>query len=44
MARCENVVAKLGGLNMPFNGFGIDRRMFESNLPVDKVSCGYNVL
>jgi L-fuconolactonase len=73
LARCENVFAKLGGLNMPFNGFGwqhrpkpptsaeliaatqpyfehlieafgIDRCMFESNFPVDKVSCGYNVL
>lgn len=24
--------------------FGVDRCMFESNFPVDKVSCGYTVL
>ncbi len=24
--------------------FGVDRCMFESNFPVDKVSCSYNVL
>ncbi|MDA0261628.1 MAG: amidohydrolase family protein [Proteobacteria bacterium] len=73
LARCENVIAKLGGLNMVFNGFnwqhrpmpptsvelleatrpyfehlieqfGVDRCMFESNFPVDKLSCRYNVL
>ena len=73
LAACPNVVAKLGGLNMDFNGFGwqdrpkpptsqelldatrqyfehtldkfgVDRCMFESNFPVDKLSCGYNVL
>ena len=73
LARCENVVAKLGGLVMAINGFGfhkrerpatseelaeatrdyhlhmidcfgVDRCMFESNFPVDKVSCSYNVL
>lgn len=73
LAKCENVHAKLGGINMAINGFGwedldkpasseeiaartrdyylhtIDcfgpeRCMFESNFPVDKVSCGYGVL
>lgn len=73
LAACENVVAKLGGINMEVNGFawqdkpkpptseelmnatrhyydhtlglfGIDRCMFESNFPVDKVSCSYQVL
>jgi len=73
LARCENVVVKLGGLNMEVNGFGWDRRplpptsselmsatrryfehtidrfgadrcMFESNFPVDKLSCSYSVL
>ncbi|MCB1744937.1 MAG: amidohydrolase family protein, partial [Gammaproteobacteria bacterium] len=73
LARCENVVAKLGGLVMELNGFGwhqqprppssqdlmeatrryyeytiecfgADRCMFESNFPVDMVSCSYNVL
>lgn len=73
LARCPNVVVKLGGLHMPINGFGwhkepkppgsaeiaeatrryvhhtIDRFgpqrcMFESNFPVDKVSCSYLVL
>jgi L-fuconolactonase len=73
LAECENVVAKLGGLVMPINGFGfhkadrppsseaieaatkdyylhmidrfgVDRCMFESNFPVDKASCSYNVL
>lgn len=73
LARCPNVVAKLGGLNMAFNGFGwhekerpptsqelldatrpyfehtieqfgVERCMFESNFPVDKLSCSYNVL
>lgn len=73
LARCSNVVAKLGGLNMAINGFrwhklarpptseqlanatrryyeytierfGVNRCMFESNFPVDKVSCSYTVL
>jgi predicted TIM-barrel fold metal-dependent hydrolase len=73
LAKCANVVAKLGGINMPINGFGwhererpptsqelmeatrpyyehaieqfgTDRCMFESNYPVDKESCSYNVL
>src|SRR5207248_3448689 len=73
LAACQNVVAKLGGINMEVNGFGwhdrarppsseelaqatrryyeftieqfgVDRCMFESNFPVDKVSCSYVVL
>lgn len=73
LAACSNVVAKLGGINMPINGFrwhkadkppssddlvaatgayykhaidcfGPDRCMFESNFPVDKVSCSYTVV
>lgn len=73
LAQSENVVAKLGGLNMELNGFGwhdrdrppgseelmeatrryyefaiecfgVDRCMFESNFPVDMVTCSYNVL
>jgi len=73
LAACQNVVAKLGGLNMEINGFGwhekpkpptseelmeatrpyyehtieqfgADRCMFESNFPVDKLTCGYGVL
>jgi predicted TIM-barrel fold metal-dependent hydrolase len=73
LARCPNVVAKLGGLNMEINGFGwehrslppnstqlmqatrryfehtidcfgVKRSMFESNFPVDKLSCSYVVL
>ncbi len=73
LARQQNVVVKLGGLNMPLNGFGWHkgaspptsaqlaeatrhyylhtierfgptRCMFESNFPVDKVSCSYAVL
>jgi L-fuconolactonase len=73
LARCPNVVVKLGGLAMPINGFawhkgerlptsqqladataryylhtidrfGPTRCMFESNFPVDKVSCSYLVL
>ena len=73
LATCPNVVVKLGGLNMPRNGFGWEKRdrpptsqelaeatshyylhaierfgpercMFESNFPVDKVSCSYRVL
>jgi predicted TIM-barrel fold metal-dependent hydrolase len=73
LARCDNVVAKLGGINMEVNGFdwhtrprpptsqelmeatrpyyeftleqfGVQRCMFESNFPVDKVTCSYTVL
>jgi L-fuconolactonase len=74
IAACDNVVAKLGGLAMPDNGFGWhrdpaqrpdvagfveaqqrwyhhtiecfgpERCMFESNFPVDKLSCSYTVL
>jgi predicted TIM-barrel fold metal-dependent hydrolase len=73
LASCPNVVAKLGGIHMPINGFGWHKRellpnsqqladasaryvlhtidrfgpqrcMFESNFPVDKVSCSYLVL
>ena len=73
LAKCPNVVAKLGGLQMIVNGygwhkedkpptsdqlletnrdwysytidqFGPDRCMFESNFPVDKLSCSYTVL
>jgi predicted TIM-barrel fold metal-dependent hydrolase len=73
LARCPNVMAKLGGLNMEVNGydwhhrpapptstdlarttrryfehtiacFGPNRCMFESNFPVDKLSCSYTVL
>ena len=73
LAGCRNVVAKLGGLVMPLNGFGfhkrtepigsvelaevtrdwylhaiecfgVERCMFESNFPVDKVSVSYRVL
>jgi len=73
LARCPNVVAKLGGINMTMNGFewqkrdrpptseqlaaatqryylhtierfGVARCMFESNFPVDKVSCSYAVV
>jgi L-fuconolactonase len=73
LAQCPNVMAKLGGLVMPVNGFGwqdqpappssqvlmertrryyehtidifgANRCMFESNFPVDKVACSYNVL
>ena len=73
LSGCPNVVAKLGGLAMPINGFGWHKRerppgsheladataryflhtierfgprrcMFESNFPVDKVSCSYLVL
>lgn len=73
LARCPNVMAKLGGLNMDINGygweantspptsqalmqatrryfehtiekFGVERCMFESNFPVDKLSCSYTVL
>jgi predicted TIM-barrel fold metal-dependent hydrolase len=70
LSKCENVVAKLGGIAMEINGFkwhlnkiapsgqelinrtqryyektielfGVDRCMFESNFPVDKISCSY---
>jgi predicted TIM-barrel fold metal-dependent hydrolase len=73
IASYPNVVAKLGGLAMPDNGFGWDKRgkpassdelleaqrryylhtlecfgvercMFESNFPVDKLSIGYRAL
>ena len=73
LAQCPNVVVKLGGINMPVNGFGWNKRpspptsdelvaatrgyylhaidkfgaqrcMFESNFPVDRVSCSYGVL
>jgi len=73
LAECENVVAKLGGINMKVNGFswhkndkpptseelsvatrnyyehcietfGANRCLFESNFPVDKITCSYNVL
>jgi L-fuconolactonase len=73
LAKCTNVVAKLGGINMAINGFawhkheqpptseqltaatkhyylymierfGVERCMFESNFPVDKISCSYSVL
>ena len=73
LAKCPNVVAKLGGINMVDNGFGwqdrpkpptsaelmnatrryydytiekfgVERCMFESNFPVDQVSCSYNII
>lgn len=73
LAKCQNVVVKLGGLAMDYSGFGWherpkpptsqelcdatrryyetaidlfgpDRCMFESNFPVDKLSCSYGVL
>ena len=73
LATCQNVVAKLGGINMDVNGFGwheqprppssqalmeatrhyyeytiekfgVERCMFESNFPVDKLTCSYTVL
>lgn len=73
LARCPNVVAKLGGLAMAVNGFGWHRRevpptsqeladvyrvwylhaiecfgpercLFESNFPMDRLSCSYPVL
>src|SRR5437870_6953469 len=73
LARCPNVVAKVGGIQMVVNGYGwhertqpptsdellaanrdwylymIDRFtparcMFESNFPVDRLSCSYTVL
>ena len=73
LAKCPNVVAKVGGIQMVVNGYGwhekkqpptsdellaanrdwylyiIDkfsptRCMFESNFPVDRLSCSYTVL
>jgi len=73
LAKCPNVVAKLGGINMAVNGFawhkcerpptsqqlaaatqryylhtierfGVARCLFESNFPVDKLSCSYTVV
>lgn len=73
LAKCPNVVAKVGGIQMIVNGFGwhqrtrpptsdelleVNRRwylhtieqfgpqrcMFESNFPVDRLSCSYTVL
>lgn len=73
LAACPNVCVKIGGLQMPLNGFGWHERprppgseelagairpytlatidafgpercMFESNFPVDKISCSYRVL
>src|SRR5256712_8823481 len=73
LARCPNVVAKVGGIQMVVNGYGwharkqpptsdellaanrdwylylIDRFtparcMFESNFPVDRLSCSYTAL
>ncbi|MFC1990345.1 amidohydrolase family protein [Chloroflexota bacterium] len=73
LATCPNVVMKLGGLGIPFAGFGwdeqatppnsaelaetmapyyhwcieqfgVDRCMFESNFPADRISYSYTVL
>jgi predicted TIM-barrel fold metal-dependent hydrolase len=73
LAKCPNVVAKVGGIQMVVNGFGWEQRqrpptsdelldangkwyrhiieqfgpnrcMFESNFPVDRLSCSYTVL
>ena len=73
LAKCPNVVVKLGGLGMAICGFGFHKRetpatsaelaqawrpyvetcielfgaercMFESNFPVDRVSCDYRTL
>ncbi len=73
LAKCQNVVAKVGGIQMVVNGYGWETRekpptsdellaangdwyrhtieqfgpnrcMFESNFPVDKLSCSYTVL
>ena len=73
LARCSNVVVKLGGLGMTLFGFGwesrlrppssevlagtiapfvdhcidcfgVERAMFESNFPMDKVSCAYGIV
>ncbi len=73
VAKCPNVVMKVGGIQMVVNGFGWEKRenpptsdellavnrrwyehaieqfgpdrcMFESNFPVDRMSCSYTVL
>ena len=73
LAKCPNVVAKVGGIQMVVNGYGWQERkrpptsdelldangnwyrytmeqfgprrcMFESNFPVDRLSCSYTVL
>lgn len=73
LARCPNVVVKLGGFGMSLFGFdweslaqppssevvaetiapfvdhcidcfGVERAMFESNFPMDKVSCAYGIM
>ncbi len=73
LAACPNAHVKIGGLQMPLNGFawherekpptsselaeairpytmetielfGAERCMFESNFPVDKISCSYKIL
>ncbi|MDG2141220.1 MAG: amidohydrolase family protein [Gammaproteobacteria bacterium] len=73
LAKCDNIIVKLGGISMAINGFEWHKRkkppsseelaeatrpylmhcieaftpqrcMFESNFPVDKVSCSYNIL
>jgi L-fuconolactonase len=73
LAKCPNVVVKIGGIGMVNRGlgfehrkqppssaelvaawggpirfvieeFGVDRCMFESNFPVDKMSCSYRTL
>jgi L-fuconolactonase len=73
LAKCPNVVAKVGGIQMVVNGYGWHERkrppssdellkangnwyrytieqfgprrcMFESNFPVDRLSCSYTVL
>ena len=73
IAELPNVVVKLGGVNMDFNGYGWENRpkapssqeladatrrwyeyaiqafgpnrcMFESNFPVDKLTCSYTVV
>jgi L-fuconolactonase len=73
LCKSQNVMAKLGGLNMEVNGFGWNERsvpptsdelvdatrcyfdytiekfgpercMFESNFPVDKLSCSYTII
>jgi L-fuconolactonase len=70
---CPNIVVKLGGINMKFNGFdwherdtpptsaelaeanrpyfehclehfGVDRCVFESNFPIEKISCDYTTV
>jgi predicted TIM-barrel fold metal-dependent hydrolase len=73
LAKCPNVFAKVGGIQMVVNGFGWEQRqrpptsdelldanakwyrhtieqfgpgrcMFESNFPVDRLSCSYTAL